>query len=151
MEHLKAKDNIYFKLFKLQQKIKPIKKDSVNSHFKNTYFDINSLVEALKPHLDELHLVILQPLSMVGEKQILETIVLDTDSGEQVSSHALLPEGVEPQKMGSAITYYRRYSLQSLLFLEAEDDDANSSSPKNNGYAPRPVTPKKPISNELEF
>ena len=43
---------------------------------------------------------------------------------------------LDPQKMGSAITYYRRYALQSLFLLRAEDDDANSSSqpskPKGN-------------------
>ena len=34
----------------------------------------------------------------------------------------------DPQKMGSMITYYRRYTLQSLLGLQAEDDDANAAS-----------------------
>jgi hypothetical protein len=34
----------------------------------------------------------------------------------------------DPQKLGSAVTYYRRYTLQSLLGLQAEDDDANSAS-----------------------
>jgi hypothetical protein len=39
-----------------------------------------------------------------------------------------LPEIQDPQKIGSAVTYYRRYTLQSLLSLQAEDDDANSAS-----------------------
>jgi len=30
--------------------------------------------------------------------------------------------------MGSQITYFRRYTLQSLLSLQADDDDANSAS-----------------------
>ena len=34
--------------------------------------------------------------------------------------------------MGSAITYYRRYTLQSLLALEAEDDDRNKASGNTN-------------------
>jgi len=29
----------------------------------------------------------------------------------------------DPQKMGAVITYYRRYALQSLFLLEAEDLD----------------------------
>jgi hypothetical protein len=41
-----------------------------------------------------------------------------------------LPEINDPQKLGSAITYYRRYTLQSLLALQAEDDDANLASNK---------------------
>ena len=142
MEPSKAKDNIYQKLFTLQQKIKAIKKDSVNPHFKNTYFDINTLIEVLKPYLKEFELLILQPLSVVDGKSILRTILADVGTGEKIESAILLPADIEPQKMGSAITYYRRYSLQSLLFLESEDDDANSSSPKNTGYAPQPVAAK---------
>jgi hypothetical protein len=37
----------------------------------------------------------------------------------------VLPNLQDPQKLGSAITYYRRYTLQSLLGLQAEDDDGN--------------------------
>ena len=36
-----------------------------------------------------------------------------------------------PQKLGSAITYYRRYTLASLLGLQAEDDDGNLASSKS--------------------
>jgi hypothetical protein len=49
-----------------------------------------------------------------------------------------LPDLQDPQKMGSAVTYYRRYSIQSLFTLQAEDDDGekavgreNKSSGKN--------------------
>jgi hypothetical protein len=42
-----------------------------------------------------------------------------------------LPETVDAQKAGSAITYFRRYALQSLLALEAEDDDGNTASSKS--------------------
>ena len=41
-----------------------------------------------------------------------------------------LPPLTDPQKIGSAITYYRRYTLQSLLGIQAEDDDANKASGK---------------------
>lgn len=36
----------------------------------------------------------------------------------------------DPQAYGSAITYARRYGLQSLLSIPSEDDDANSASGK---------------------
>ena len=39
-----------------------------------------------------------------------------------------LPELTDPQKLGSAITYYRRYTLASLLGLQAVDDDGNIAS-----------------------
>jgi len=39
-----------------------------------------------------------------------------------------LSDQTDPQKLGSEITYYRRYTLQSLLALQAEDDDGNKAS-----------------------
>jgi len=39
-----------------------------------------------------------------------------------------LPTSGTPQAMGSAITYYRRYTLQSLLSLQADDDDGQMAS-----------------------
>ena len=44
----------------------------------------------------------------------------------------------DAQKLGSAITYFRRYTAQSLLGLQAEDDDANLASRK-----PKPVAKKE--------
>ena len=39
-----------------------------------------------------------------------------------------LPEIQDPQRIGSACTYYRRYTLTGLLCLQAVDDDANTAS-----------------------
>jgi len=124
-------ENIYKKLLEIQKEIGTIKKDSINPFFKSDYFDINKLVEVLKPILNKHKLVIIQPVEVIEGKNILKTILLDTESGEQIESSALLPIDIEPQKFGSACTYLRRYCLQSMLFLQAEDDDGSKSSPKN--------------------
>lgn len=54
--------------------------------------------------------------------------IIDPDTGEIVTSEMQLGNITDPQKRGSEITYYRRYTLQSLLGLQAEDDDANKAS-----------------------
>jgi hypothetical protein len=41
-----------------------------------------------------------------------------------------LPTNLSPQQLGSAITYFRRYTLASLLALEIDDDDAQSTNVK---------------------
>lgn len=123
--------NILKKLLELQKEVNAIKKDSTNPYFNSAYFDINKLIEVLKPTLNKLGLVIYQPVQLQEGKNCLSTIVVDTESEEKIESSIFLPEGIEPQKMGSAITYLRRYTLQSLLFLQAEDDDGSSASPKN--------------------
>ena len=112
-------------------KVSSISKDSENPFFKSKYFDINKLLEIIKPVLNEMEVVILQPLDNINGRPALTTILYDTEKSTTLySSTITLPDLTDPQKMGSAITYYRRYSLQSLLGLEAEDDDGNLASNK---------------------
>jgi len=88
------------KLLQLQKEVGAIKKDSENPFFKSAYFDINKLIETLKPLLNKLKIVILQPMAVRDGKSVLQTIILDSESEEQLTSEILLPEDIEPQKMG---------------------------------------------------
>ena len=116
--------NLYTKLNEVKKEIGAISKDSTNPFFKSKYFDINSLLKHVEPLLQKNGLLLLQPI-MDGD---LYTEIVDVESEERVVSYITLPKMEDPQKLGSAITYYRRYTLQSLLGLQAEDDDANSAS-----------------------
>lgn len=114
--------NIYNKLLKVQKEIGTISKEVTNPFYNSKYFDINSLLKQLTPLLQKQNLVLLQPIQ---DGQV-KSVIIDTDGGS-VESSMFLPEISDPQKLGSAITYYRRYTLQSLLALQAEDDDANAT------------------------
>lgn len=138
---------ILSKLFAIQQSIKAIEKDLTNPYFNSKYFDINKIIETLKPILKENNVAIYQPIVFQDGKNVLKTIISDVGSGEQIESSITLPDNLEPQKMGSAITYLRRYSLQSILLLEAEDDDGSVASPQNTVKA----KPKSPNSPDLPF
>lgn len=121
------------KLLDIQKKIGKISKDETNPFFKSKYFDINGLLEALKPVLNEEGLVVIQPLTHIDGKPAIATILYnailaDPKSGEKIEYITPLPESSDPQKMGSAITYFRRYALQSMFLLQAEDDDGNKAS-----------------------
>jgi len=120
--------SIYAKLLKVQTEVGAISKDSKNPFFKSKYFDINSLIKHVQPLLADNGLLLLQPI----KDGCQYSIIIDTESGVEVGSQLELPSISDPQKLGSAITYYRRYTLQSLLGLEAEDDDANLASQKPN-------------------
>ena len=125
-------NNICKKLYKVQKEIGGISKDSKNPFYNSKYFDINSLIKQVTPILEKHNLLLLQPIE--DGKQYSRIIDLD---GGMVESSLALPVNLDAQKIGSAITYYRRYTLQSLLALQAEDDDGNSASsnkPEVNNY-----------------
>lgn len=109
---------------RIQDKIGKLTKDSSGYNYK--YFDINQLLEKLQPLLREEGLVITQP---IREGSVVTTIT-NTKTGISVESSIKLPDNVKPQDLGSAITYYRRYSLVSLLALESEDDDGQKAQGK---------------------
>ena len=118
------KNSIYKKLHDAKLEIGKVAKNAKNPHFKNTYADLNALIEAVEPILLEKGLVMLQPITG-GE---VKTIIVDVESGEQIESAMILPAILDPQKIGSAITYFRRYTLQSLMSLQAVDDDGQAAS-----------------------
>lgn len=115
---------LHQKVFDLQTEVGAIAKDSKNPFFKSKYFDINGLIKHIQPLLEKHRLLLIQPIENGKVKSVIRCV----DSDESFSSEMELPNISDPQKMGSAITYYRRYTLQSLLALQAEDDDGNSAS-----------------------
>ena len=121
---------IYQKLLALQKEVGAIPKDSLNPFFKSKYFDINKLIEIIKPLLNTHGLIIVQTLSAINERPALKTALIDAETGEKIEDTTIITSIEDAQKMGAAITYFRRYAVQSMLFLQAEDDDANSASGK---------------------
>jgi hypothetical protein len=132
--------SIYKKLLEVQKEVGAISKDSKNPFFKSKYFDINQLIEHVQPVLNKHGLVLTQPII---DGQVF-SFISDVENGlEKVSSGLRLPELNDPQKLGSCITYYRRYTLASLLGLQAEDNDGN-------GLKPKPVAKKKDFEKVLK-
>ena len=117
------KENIYKKLFNLQNELGAISKDAKNPFYKSKYFDINSLIGQLKPLLQKHNLLLLQPLT--DDNRVSTCIIDIDDKSSSVESSIKLPDNLDAQKLGSAITYFRRYTLVSLLALQAVDDDGN--------------------------
>jgi len=121
------------KLFNLQQEIGTISKDAKNPFYKSKYFDINSLINQLQPLLSKYRLSLKQPIKFdaINNLSYIQTYFECADTSQRSdSSEMKIPDVADPQKMGSIITYYRRYTLVSLLSLQAVDDDGNLGSGK---------------------
>ena len=119
-------ESIYDKLYKVQKEVGSISKNKQNKFYKSKYFNIDELIEQLTPILQKHNLLLLQPIQ--DDKQY--SIIHDIDDGDSVESSLSLPINLDAQKIGGAITYYRRYTLVALLGLQAEDDDGNTATGK---------------------
>jgi hypothetical protein len=111
-------------LANVKKEVGKLSKTETNPFYKSKYFDINSLIEQVEPLLEKNGLLLLQPI--VNNE--VKSIIYHCESENCVESSIQLTQFNDPQKLGSAITYYRRYTLQSLLGLQAEDDDGNKAS-----------------------
>ena len=137
MNHSPTIKELALALHKAQVKIKAAIKDSTNPHFRAKYADLSSIVEAVKPALNAEGIVFLQGVSGVENGVAVETMLLHV-SGEWMSSTLEIPASKhDAQGYGSAITYGRRYGLQSMCGVPAEDDDGNAAT----ASAPSRITP----------
>ena len=117
------------RILEVKKKIGSLSKNSKNPFFKSQYLDLHSLLEAVEPLLQEQGLVLLQPI--VDGKvrtQIMADDYKAINDGLNIYSEIALPEETNPQKLGMAITYFRRYTLTSLLAISEKDDDGNGAS-----------------------
>jgi hypothetical protein len=112
---------LHQKLHRAKLAIGKVTKNATNPHFKKAYADINALIDAVEPILLENGLLLLQPI----QGNNVCTQIIDIDSGTMIESCMELPTNLTPQQMGSAITYFRRYTLQSSMSLQSVDDDAH--------------------------
>lgn len=123
-------------LVKAQTKIKAALKDSTNPHFRSKYADLSSVVDAVKAPLLECGISFLQGVHDAEGGVAVETMLLHT-SGEWISSTLRIPAvKQDAQGYGSAITYGRRYGLQSMCGVPAEDDDGNAATASTSRITP---------------
>jgi hypothetical protein len=123
-------NNVWSKVFKVQEKNLSVVKSTPNAAFKQNgrvskYADINSILEALIPELNEVKLVV--ACMPTTEGMVMQ--VTDVESGEWIRFKSWLNlTGQTAQQIGSQITYMRRYMYNSMFNLQAEDDDGNLAS-----------------------
>lgn len=132
---------LFTALAKAQAEIEQPKKTSEGYNY--NYADLAAVREATADVLGKHGLSVLQfPVNVGGEIGI--TTMLAHESGQSISTqfHAPIEDITDPQKVGAAITYYRRYTYMAILGIAPEDDDGEAARPVRKA---RPVT-RKPVS-----
>lgn len=118
----------------VQQQLQPAIKDAKNPFIGNEYATLNSVMESCRALLIAQGIWCTQlpcpaPVELGTGHIGLETRLIHAESGQWISSTAIIPlPKNDPQGLGSAITYARRYSLCAILGIVTEDDDGNAAS-----------------------
>lgn len=125
-------------LAKAQAEIKGAVKDSANPFFKSSYADLQSVWDACRAPLTKNGLSVAQTTDIFNDKPVLVTTLMHS-SGEWLrGTLPISPVKNDPQALGSAITYARRYALASMVGVyqtddigDDGDDDGNAASGRN--------------------
>lgn len=131
-------------LLKAQQAMNAAAKSATNPHFKSKYADLSTIIAEVKPALNANGILFMQSAKNDATGVTVSTMLLH-ESGEFIAEAIYLPVPQQtPQAYGSAITYGKRYQLQSMTGLPSEDDDGAAAS------APRPNTAKQVAVDALD-
>lgn len=125
-------NELFTALAKAQAEIEGAVKDSTNPHFRSKYADLSSVMQACKTPLSKHGLSVAQLPDSDDPEVVAVTTVLGHTSGQWISSRIVMrPTKSDPQGVGSALTYCRRYALAAMVGVCPEDDDGNiASAPK---------------------
>ena len=139
METSENINEIAVALIKAQKNIGGATKGSSNPFFKSQYADLGEVIDACKDALLGAGIACLQPIN--GD--FVDTMLLH-ESGQFIkgSTKIICAKPNDPQAQGSAITYARRYGLQSLALIPSEDDDGESAMDRNQKRKPDPKVEK---------
>jgi len=128
LEHSPSLGALSEALSKYQFEIRTATKNAVNPHFRSKYANLEEIIDCVRPVLGKYDLTFTQHPSYV-EGTVSLTSFLTHVSGEWIKSTCSSPiPKLDVQGVGSAITYLRRYSLQSIFMFASQDDDGNSVS-----------------------
>lgn len=134
--------NIAGALVNFQATVSKVSKESKNPFFKSKYASLANILDTIQKPLSECGLAI----SQFPDANALTTIIVHAESGEWMESSYVMPVAKQndPQAMGSAMTYARRYALGSILNLNIDDDDDGEKAMGRQLPKRDELTPKHP-------
>jgi hypothetical protein len=133
-------DKLAAALVKAQAVMRGAPKDSKNPHFRNSYASLESVIDTARGPLNDNGLAFVQGPGDLSGNVLGVTTMLVHSSGQWVSSTVSVPvQQMNPQGIGSAITYACRYSLMAMLGLPPVDDDAEATTDRAPAAKPAPA------------
>jgi hypothetical protein len=130
-------------LAKAQSELENATKDTENQFFKSKYADLATILNTCRPVLSKHGLSVMQLPSYLDGIASVDTLIMHA-SGEWIRGVSSAPVSkLDPQGVGSATTYLRRYAYAAAAGIAQEDDDGNAASKKEAVKKPQHQTVAK--------
>lgn len=126
-------------LAKAQGIMKHAEKSVTNTFYKSAYADLPAVIDAAKSALSENGLSVVQITDIQEDGKIILITQLNHSAGEWMRGYyPINPTKNDPQGLGSAVTYARRYAFCAIAGVAAinEDDDGNAASGNTSSEKP---------------
>jgi hypothetical protein len=109
-------------------KLEGAAKNAKNPHFKNTYADLASVVDASREILAAQDLAVMQSPGLIVEGRLQLFTRIIHKSGEWIEGEFHMPLAKsDPQATLATLTYARRGALMAILGIPAVDDDGETA------------------------
>ena len=126
---------------KAQSAFDPFSFDKENPHYHSRYASLGTILKATVPALNKNGIAVTTRTRISSEQIVVETFLVHKGKAFVRAEWPAGKVNTPPQQLGSALTYARRYTLQSVLGVAAEDDDDGNATT-------RTPAPKKPVSTD---
>lgn len=143
-------ENTFFKDYSnLMIEVAELSKNEDNPFFKSSYVPLKDvLAEAKRVCLSNNFIFVQTPWVREDGQPTLKTILRHSSEFEITAEMPLVAKDPnDPQKLGAALTYMRRYSLTSILGIMEKDDDGNEASANSTAQALKTKTIQNPNVN----
>lgn len=145
-------DQLLNALYEAKAGFKELEKNGKNFYFKNAkgqphlFSTLDDIFNACKDALRANKIEVIYGTRFVDGYNHIVTKLFHIESAQWMESVTAIGDASSnPQAMGSAITYMRRYHIQAMLNLEADfEDDGNQASGRNTNTISEPRK-EKPV------
>jgi len=134
-------NNIYAQFLNAKKEFKPVLESAENPYYHSKYATLKIVIDAVSQALANNGLGFYQTISEVFKTEVARdkdkdkivsfaklTTVLFSETEKLETVYPIVFADSDPQKLGTAVTYAKRYALLALFGIASEDDDAESVS-----------------------
>lgn len=126
---MNSKQTLIEALVKAQSEMSHAAFDQTNPHFSSKFASLKSVIDAVKPALNNNGIAFIQEAVQIDGVTYIETVLYGYADMLRTGPVPVVADKQNAQGFGSGMTYAKRYSLSMALGIAADtDDDGNAAS-----------------------